>query len=1543
MKKPSVFISYARQDDSHFVGKLYDWLVAEGFEVWYDIRCMPSRQLSFYQEIQDSILTKDRFILVIGPGASRSEYVKQEWKCALRSDKVIIPIIRIGEYDLIPKELSWIHCIDFRNDLLFHDNFTLLLSDLLAEVPSLAADTIDELPYAYYALDRKTDAIKRLLLQNLKSTEAFTQEKQYIGLHGMGGIGKSCLAKAVAKDPEVRRAFPDCIIWLQFGKEPNILGLQNYIAKCLNNDSAFTSESHARGILRTLLLEKRVLFIFDNVWQKNHIEPFLILGPRCKALITTRDLSILDTFSFTVFEVRLLSEYESRQILANYSGLTTDSLPTEAVAVADECDHLPLALELCGRMACGEYGISWRSILETLKRKLLKKIEYDVPVEKGHENIWRVIETSFESLPTEECKNYFLELAVFRPEGSCPQSAISTLWKYQHGLDVIDIEKYLRIFHQRSLLNVLAGKSTFTSKWMHDLVHDYIAAAHTDMTSLHSLLVHAYVSSSNGILGTGPDDGYFYKNICHHLTMCGDIDQLENMLIGFHYAYSKCKYGYFEDLLTDYQLALSKAGPHKSILRIWLDFLLSNSHLIRRGGEIWGMEKILIQVGIEHAINSPVSKTILSWMSENTGANLVFQLFNILRPVNISYQTCQLVLENHTHNIEEVVELPNNTIASWSDDRTCRFWDMTTGRNLFTFHNFGTVSCGYFGVPFPRPGCVALSQNMIAIFANHKELRLVDLEKRSIVNTYRHDDVIRGAMLVDTTRLCSWSEDRTAVIWNIVTSEKIHTFKHTGWVFGARMIDSTTLATCSGEHAIHFWDLQNYTKKREFTGSTKDIKDFFILKNGFILAVTGSEPVTIWDPVGKLQSNVHMDLEYYMKEGKKCFKKPDGTYMPLITIEEKNEPIGLHFSDFSLQFQNISNPFHLPSISAKFSIQFDDLSVLMADSDFFYHLLPDGRLLVFQYPIKKQQWSDSVNGMIKINNRYDFCFWISTTIVLSHEGMVHILRGHTDNVIGVIQLSSKNNHYLLSWGDDGRLIVWDQFDGTKLFTFYGHSGKIRGARELSDGRIVSYAWLFVGTRTFGRYIQDDTTIRIWKLPDTLYPIRQLEPNRFIIRNFYRGTNKELFIYGYTDQKNAKHDIVIFYDGATMEQIASFAPKIGTIESILELSKHCIVTLSNEGTIIAFWDMKNHEFLNSFRLDTQYTTALSVLDRVVIGTSDCKLSIWSHSGKSFEDDIHNKLEHGVVISDKTALLILDNSPNLILVDVDTQLVRKIKAHAAAVLGTQLLPSGNIVSWGKDNCLCIWNSKDLSQVAALQLNFPKADVFFPSIDNSVFFIMEISGSKIFWFRKNDIGGLWNYRTNEIHIIEQFIGIRKAIALSGERVLIITNKDSDNLSIFDTVLLQCTISVNEPIQTIGAFFLNESMVITWSNDNYLYLRDSKRMEVLSKYRLPAHTSADAIVIKPLAANPNFFSINSEKSICFFTISENELVFFLWNSEYEIWQVHTYEDGMILVNNGFKGLVTLQLYDGIAPCSFSTLEHTIFDKRTTANFNFKTISRDF
>src|SRR5437763_4768397 len=72
-----------------------------GSTVW---RCR--RGPTFHQEIQDAVAAHERLLLVVGPKAAVSDCVRQEWQFTLQADKAVTPILRQGDYPLVPDELK---------------------------------------------------------------------------------------------------------------------------------------------------------------------------------------------------------------------------------------------------------------------------------------------------------------------------------------------------------------------------------------------------------------------------------------------------------------------------------------------------------------------------------------------------------------------------------------------------------------------------------------------------------------------------------------------------------------------------------------------------------------------------------------------------------------------------------------------------------------------------------------------------------------------------------------------------------------------------------------------------------------------------------------------------------------------------------------------------------------------------------------------------------------------------------------------------------------------------------------------------------------------------------------------------------------------------------------------------------------------------------------------------------------------------------------------------------------------------------------------
>ncbi len=521
-----VFLSYARGDDEPFVRRLHADLVRAGFTVWLDRESLLSRGLSFHQEIKDAIRTGvDRIVYVGGPQAALSAYVREEWKFGLECDHIVVtPILRLGSYEQIPDELSLLHCEDFRNDAVYPVALAKLVASLREKNPKLGAlFAVPPLPPHFLGRLDLIGRVRNALLVDLQGAQITTGGDVCVGMQGMGGIGKSVLAAALARNRQIRQSYPDGIVWIAFGQNltrDDILRRQRELARELDGSDDFRSPAEGLGRLRALLSTKAVLLVLDDVWSAGDAAAFNVLGPRCRMLVTTRDAGILKTLHGEMVPVSLFSAAEALQLLADAVGTEVALLPPEAKEVVDECGNLPLAVALCGGMA-SQRGGDFHSVLERLRHADLDKIADRAAINEQHQSIWRAMQASTDVLPPNE-RERFAELAVFETDHPIPEAAVAALWAHTGGLGHLDTEDLLVNLAERSLIQLEeygSGTSPTPRRFsLHDLLHDYAVCIAGEPKKLHGRLVEAYRRQCTQGWNSLNDDGYSHTYLPVHLA-----------------------------------------------------------------------------------------------------------------------------------------------------------------------------------------------------------------------------------------------------------------------------------------------------------------------------------------------------------------------------------------------------------------------------------------------------------------------------------------------------------------------------------------------------------------------------------------------------------------------------------------------------------------------------------------------------------------------------------------------------------------------------------------------------------------------------------------------------------------------------------------------------------------------------------------------------------------------------------------------------------------------------------------------------------------
>ncbi len=119
------------------------------------------------------------------------------------------------------------------------------------------------LPAGFVARPEATEALRLALLGSRQQVGVVAAT----ALHGMGGLGKTVLARAAWEDPAIRGAFPDGILWATLGEAPDVARLQReWIGVLGGHLTMVSSPESGRSELQRLIGERALLLVLDDVW-----------------------------------------------------------------------------------------------------------------------------------------------------------------------------------------------------------------------------------------------------------------------------------------------------------------------------------------------------------------------------------------------------------------------------------------------------------------------------------------------------------------------------------------------------------------------------------------------------------------------------------------------------------------------------------------------------------------------------------------------------------------------------------------------------------------------------------------------------------------------------------------------------------------------------------------------------------------------------------------------------------------------------------------------------------------------------------------------------------------------------------------------------------------------------------------------------------------------------------------------------------------------------------------------------------------------------
>ncbi|XP_058722140.1 disease resistance protein RPM1-like [Vicia villosa] len=341
------------------------------------------------------------------------------------------------------------------------------------------------------------DELLRCLLEE-------NNELMLVSAVGMGGLGKTTLAKHVFDNPLVKRNF-DCRSFITVSQTYTIRELLTEMIKKFCKDS---NEPIPRGLqkmddetlinqVRQYLESKRYLVLFDDVWKDNfsdEIEHALISNNKgSRIIVTTRKMHVAEyfrkSFPVHVHELQPLPTNKAWELFCNkaFRGECPTELEEMSREIVQKCGGLPLAIVAIG----GLLSTKAKTVFEWMKVSRNLRMELDRNVHLT--SLVKILSLSYDDLPY-HLKSCMLYFGIYPEDYIINRKRLTRQWmaegfvRHEEGRTLEEAaEECLTELIQRSLVNVtkLGFDGKVKSCQVHDLLREVIIRKMKDLSFCH--------------------------------------------------------------------------------------------------------------------------------------------------------------------------------------------------------------------------------------------------------------------------------------------------------------------------------------------------------------------------------------------------------------------------------------------------------------------------------------------------------------------------------------------------------------------------------------------------------------------------------------------------------------------------------------------------------------------------------------------------------------------------------------------------------------------------------------------------------------------------------------------------------------------------------------------------------------------------------------------------------------------------------------------------------------------------------------------------
>ncbi|XP_068313367.1 putative disease resistance protein At5g47280 [Pyrus communis] len=277
------------------------------------------------------------------------------------------------------------------------------------------------------------------------------EDLRVVGICGIGGSGKTILARELCKDDQVRSYFSERILFLTVSQSPDVNQLKAKIVQFIMGSQILSPNSVLPqwNLQYEWITTTKTLVVLDDVWSLAVLEPLLFKIPGCKFLVVSRFKfpTILDA----TYDVELLREEDALALFC-HSAFGQKFIPPAAdkilvKQIVNECKRLPLALKVIGASLKDQPELCWANA----RSKLSKGEAF---CESHENNLLQRMATSLDCL-SKKVKSCFLDLGAFPEDKKIPLDVLTNMWVEIHGIEEEEAFAILVELSNKNLLTLV--------------------------------------------------------------------------------------------------------------------------------------------------------------------------------------------------------------------------------------------------------------------------------------------------------------------------------------------------------------------------------------------------------------------------------------------------------------------------------------------------------------------------------------------------------------------------------------------------------------------------------------------------------------------------------------------------------------------------------------------------------------------------------------------------------------------------------------------------------------------------------------------------------------------------------------------------------------------------------------------------------------------------------------------------------------------------------------------------------------------------------